>query len=107
MNYCHLSLLLFGINKKIDQFAKINFVKENDNGDVGKKPSETRNKPHFQRHSFPGPDFCAENALFAVSSLNFTLATTSFAIFSYFFTAPVFINKNCPVPRFPSFELLL
>jgi hypothetical protein len=24
---------------------------------VGKKPFETRDKPHFQRYSLPGPDF--------------------------------------------------
>jgi hypothetical protein len=40
---------------------------------VGKKPSETIDKPHFQRHSLPGPDFWAENALFDIFSQNFPL----------------------------------
>jgi hypothetical protein len=36
---------------------------------VGKKPSETREKPHFQRHSLPGPDFKAENGKKGIFSL--------------------------------------
>ena len=39
---------------------------------VGKKPSETQDKPHFQRHSLPGPDFWAEkgkNGIFSLKPL--------------------------------------
>jgi hypothetical protein len=42
------------------------------NGAVGKKPSETREKTHFQRHSLPGPDFWAEkgkNGIFSLKAL--------------------------------------
>jgi len=42
-------------------------------GSVGNKPSETRDKPHFQRHSCPGPDFWAENGKKGILSQNFPL----------------------------------
>jgi hypothetical protein len=45
-------------------------IKSRDWEQVGKKPSETREKPHFQRHSLPGPDFKAENGKNAIFSLN-------------------------------------
>jgi hypothetical protein len=57
----------------VDQTAGRNQLKAScEKGAVGKKPSETRDKPHFQRHSCPGPDFWAEkgkNAIFSLKSL--------------------------------------
>jgi hypothetical protein len=41
-------------------------------GAVAEKPSETIDKPHFQRLSCPGPDFWAEkgkNAIFSLKTL--------------------------------------
>jgi hypothetical protein len=55
------------------------------NRPVGKKPSETRDKPHFQRHSCPGPDFRSENGKNAVSSRNPPAVNGIFAIFSQYF----------------------
>jgi hypothetical protein len=36
---------------------------------AAEKPSENLDKPHFQRHSLPGPDFWAENGKNAIFSL--------------------------------------
>ena len=53
------------------------------NRSVGKKPSENREKPHFQRHSLPGPDFWAEKGKNAIFSRNFPPVNGIFAIFNY------------------------
>jgi hypothetical protein len=57
----------------IDQTAGRNHLKASCKlGAVGKMPSETREKPHFQSHSCAGPDFRAEkgkNAIFSLKSL--------------------------------------
>jgi hypothetical protein len=54
----------------VDQTAGRNQLKAScENGAVGNKPSETRDKPHFQSHSLPGSDFCAENGKNAIFSL--------------------------------------
>jgi hypothetical protein len=58
---------------RVDQTAGRNHLKAScEKGTVGKKPSEIPDKPHFQRHSLPGPDFWAEkdkNAIFSLKTL--------------------------------------
>jgi hypothetical protein len=39
-------------------------------GTVAGKPSESGNNTHFQRHSCPGPDFCAEKGKKGIFSRN-------------------------------------
>jgi hypothetical protein len=45
-------------------------------GPVAKKPSETQDKPHFQRHSCPRRDFQAGNAKYGIFSRKFPLGST-------------------------------
>jgi len=48
---------------------------------VGRKPSESGNNTHFQRHSCPGPDFKAEKAKNALFNLKIPPKKGIFAIF--------------------------
>jgi hypothetical protein len=58
---------------------------------VAEKPTETQDKPHFQRHSCPGPVFLAGNALFALFSQNFLLEVIKMPLLA--------IYKCCLLPE--------
>ena len=71
-----------------------------DKGPVAEKPSETREPPPFQRHSFPGLDFRAGNSFFAVFSRNFLLEMP-FLPFSSIFNTPPHVYRNKTLQVFP------
>jgi hypothetical protein len=57
---------------------------------VAEKPSETRDKPHFQRHNCPGPDFWSENGKKGIFIWNPLLEMTFLPFFDIFSTPSPF-----------------